>query len=224
MSNLDRGVEYTDFSTAMRFILHQWRKRFYTAMPGIVQKYDQATKRAIIRPAIQIQYTDDSLHSRPLLVNVPVIWPGGSKYVLHFPLEVGDTGMLLFSMRGIGSFKDTYEESPPDPGHFLDLNDPVFLPVFGALGITPTTDNGPALQKEDGTVSIHIDEDNVVVKVPEGKNVHLGDESGQTLATETFVRDIFNRHIHSTAVGPSGPPIRPTLLRHPNLTTKTKGR
>ena len=40
-----------------------------------------------------------------------------------------------------------------------------------------------------------------------------GGEGGQELATKSFVQNIYNKHIHSTSVGPSGPPITPSPVK-----------
>ena len=47
----------------------------------------------------------------------------------------------------------------------------------------------------------------VVIEVSTGEKVHIGGESGQPLATDTFVGTQYNTHIHSTPMGPSGPPL-----------------
>ena len=64
-----------------------------------------------------------------------------------------------------------------------------------------------------GGTTITVADDKVVIETPTGANVYLGGESGaQQLATREFVEVIYNQHIHSTGVGPSGPPLVPPPL------------
>ena len=174
MSNIDRYIDYGDFTTATRFLWEQWRKEIYTIMPGIVESYDQETKRAIIQPGLQNRHTDGRLDDRAPLVNCPVVWPSGGGATLIFPLQQGDPVVLWFSMRGLTSFKDTFKNSAPDRGRFFAKSDAIAYAGFGGLNITPASDNGPSLQTEDGTMSIHFDQKNIVINIPEGANVHVG--------------------------------------------------
>ena len=232
MSNIDRNVDYSDFTTALKFVLKQWSKGLYTGMPGIVEKYDPNTRRATVQPAIKIQLTDDQIISRAPLVNCPVVWTATGRYSFTMDLLPGDPVFLFFSMRGMTEFKETFMESDPDAGHIMNMNDAVALPGFGPLEITPASTDGPSLQSTDGTLSIHVEGEDLFINIPSGNvninvsgnaNVNIGGIDGQELVTKTFLERYHNQHIHSTSMGPSGPPIVPSpVAPSQDITKKTK--
>ena len=232
MSNMDRNKNYHDITTAMNFVLRQWSKGLYTGMPGIVEKYDANTRRATVRPAIKVRLTNGEEHSRPSIVNCPVVWMATGNYSFIMDLSPGDPVFLFFSMRGISNFKKSYKESSPDPGNIMQMHDVVAFPGFGPLEITPSSTDGPSLQRNDGKLSIHISGEDLNIDIPSGNvninvsgnaNVNIGGEKGKELVTREHLEKFYTQHIHSTSMGPSGPPIvPPPLTPGGDITKKTK--
>ena len=225
MSNLRSDQEYDRPTTALKFILRQWSKNLHTCLPGIVEDFDPATRRARVQPAVQKLMTDGGLKDRPPVINVPVVFFGGGPFTSLAPLAAGDAVLLLFSQQGLSHFKAAFAKSPPSGARRFALTDAIAMPGFGPVSITPASEDGLVLgQKTDGTTSVVIDPDgNVTINVPDGKNVHLGGREGDELATKTFVRDHHNRHIHSHPMGPTGPPVTPAPQRGgSDVTEKTK--
>jgi hypothetical protein len=56
---------------------------------GKVETYDRVTARADVTPLIQ-RYVDDVAEDFPKLQRVPVQWPGGATYRIHWPITAGD--------------------------------------------------------------------------------------------------------------------------------------
>ena len=245
---IDREKNWDSLTTLLQHVLFQWAKDcLHTAMPGIIETYDPATRRARVRPALRIVLTEDAggeeLDRAPA-VNVPVIFPASAGYTMLFPLAEGDPVMLLFSERGLTEFKLTFETATPDRTRFFSESDGVALTGFGALAATPASLTGALLQTTDGNRSVRVEEDRVElyvgstfvrveddeitvdspgdvrINVPGGSNVHVGGAAGEELVTKTFLEQFYNQHIHATSMGPSGPPVAAAPLAPGNDLTE----
>lgn len=142
--NRNNAVLYGKSMTeALEFVLREWTKDLYTAMPGVIVEYDGSKRRALVQPALDLLPADGEPVMRPLLADVPVLMPGGGGYTLLLPLRQGDPVMLLFAMRGIAHWKVDHaagrpvHTSHPSDGDLLDLNDAIAIPAFGPAGDLP---------------------------------------------------------------------------------------
>lgn len=84
----------------------------HTTSIGVIEKFDPETQLATIQPAINyLDYFDKGKEytltdtKYPLLVNVPVIFPGGGDWHLTFPVKKGDECILMYTERSIGNWK-----------------------------------------------------------------------------------------------------------------------
>ena len=169
---LNREINWYSLTTTLEWVLSQWsRANLHTAMPGIVESYDGATRRARIRPALRLVMTgteigeDGEELERALAVNIPVLWPASSGYILMMPLVAGDRGMMVFSERGMTEFLRTGELATPDKSRFFDEADAAFLPAdFGHPAATPASTTGACLQTHDGTTAIIIEDGSITLK------------------------------------------------------------
>ena len=180
MSNQNPSVDYGRLPTAIRFALSQFLKRIATALPAGVASWSAATRRADLQPSIRAVMTDGSEVSRPVVPDVPMLFPSGGGYVLSFPMRAGDQVLRLACERGLGGFKSTHAESSPDAGVVLDGTSSVAIPGFGPLSIAPVSD-GAALQTEDGSVYVEVHEERVRVRMG-GSDV--------TLSSDGLVADV----------------------------------
>ena len=158
MSNLNPERHYGSLPESLAFVLEQFVKTLNVCLPAKIVTYDAATRRASVQPAIYTVLTDGTLIEPPIIGNVPVVWPGGGGFVATFPLGAGDAVTLVFSQRGLTSFKGAFELSPPDSDAPLALKDAMCFPALGPAGaITPASTTGAAIQSEDGTEFIAIE-------------------------------------------------------------------
>lgn len=103
-------------------------------MPGVVEAYDP-TRQMVSVSMVQPEVTDDGeVLPVPVIVDVPVLWPGGGGAVMTFPLKVGDTGWLSFADRDISGWVATREQGEtPDSDRLHALTDAVFEPCFSQV-------------------------------------------------------------------------------------------
>ncbi len=180
MSNRHPELRYEKPEQVIPWAIEQMLKGWVnTAMPGIVDRYDAATKRARVQPALRtiIAPSEGSPDAdppvpprprreedKPTIIDVPVVHPSAGGLIVHLPLRKGDPVVLLFSQRGIAAFKQTFAVSNPTRGNFFDMGDAMALPGFGALNITPASTEGLSVQTEDGDTSIVLTPGNVTIR------------------------------------------------------------
>lgn len=122
----------------------------HTMLPGRVESYDAAKQVADVTPVVRrpIRTDDDDLDHEelPVIANVPVQWPRGGGFSLHFPLAKGDHVMLVFSEAAIAQWRESGELSDPGDLRRHDLSYPIAIPGIShevaPLADTPATGTG----------------------------------------------------------------------------------
>lgn len=108
----------------------------HTAIPGTIKTYDAAKQTAEViiqvRAATPSQDGDTVAEEHPVIPNVPVQWPRGGGYALHFPLAPGDHVLLVFSEAAIGHWRATGQVADPGDLRRHSLAYPIAIP-----GIAP---------------------------------------------------------------------------------------
>lgn len=164
-SNLVNEIEYNEIPETLKFCLDQYMKDIYIALPGIVQSYNPATRRAVVIPALSRVFTDNTNAPLPPLVDVPVIFPCGGGCTMTFPLATGDAVQLNFNQRGIANFKANFHHSLPCDESFFSLNDAVAYAGFGDISITPASSTGATLQSNDGANAVILEPAKIQLKL-----------------------------------------------------------
>ena len=156
----------TTRNTTLQDLLARFRESLvsdlHTSLPGKVVRYDAATQKADVQPLIKERYTDESgaMQARelPVIPAVPVQFPGAGGYRITFPVNVGDTGLIVFSEASLDKWLVSGGTVDPADDRRHDLTDAVFLPGlrdFGhALASAPT--DRATFGKDDG-LQIHVD-------------------------------------------------------------------
>lgn len=77
--------------------------QMYTSLPAIVTDVSLYESENVIsvRPTIDFMHADGQINECTTIFNVPVINPSAGGGLLSFPVKVGDTVLLEFSMRNI---------------------------------------------------------------------------------------------------------------------------
>lgn len=95
-----------------------------------------------IQPTINQKFQDGTVKEYPVVAGVPVSFQVSKKAGFTFPIEVGDTGMAIFSMRNMDGWKSG-NGRPASPMNFakMDKSDAIFLPGIQPPGVAV---NNPA--------------------------------------------------------------------------------
>lgn len=89
-----------------------------------------------IQPTINQKFQDGTVKEYPTLGGIPVSFQVSKKAGFTFPIEVGDTGMAIFSMRNMDGWK-AGNGRPSSPMNFakMDKSDAIFLPGIQPPGV-----------------------------------------------------------------------------------------
>lgn len=119
-------------SDSIRYFLND----FSVCLPGRIEKYDAVTQKADVKPLIQKQYVDGETQPLPIVVGVPVVFPGaGNRARLNMSvLEPGDFVLMLFCDRAIDKWVQSGRDLPPPDRRQHDLTDAIAI-----AGLNPFT-------------------------------------------------------------------------------------
>ena len=130
-------------------------KEVNTVLPGIVEEYDADNRTATVRAAINVLMRDGSQRLRPLVQDAPVVFPEAGGYSIRYPLAEGDSVLLLFSQRGLDSWKRSHALAAPGLGPIFSENDAIVLAGFGTAGASaPAVDDALVLNGPGGYLAV----------------------------------------------------------------------
>jgi hypothetical protein len=163
----------------LRDVLQAFRREIFSslkcAIPGIIQSFDEAKQSATIQVAMQAT-VGDKVVDYPLLVDCPVVVLGGGGGVLTFPIQAGDTCIVLFTDRALDNWYSTGNVVPPAQQRAHSLSDGIALVGIRNLanpikdysttgaefrlagGKVRITDSGQVILSSSGGVTIDLNE------------------------------------------------------------------
>ena len=106
-------------------------------IPCIIQSYDSVNNTAECQPAVReriinedgtIQYVQ-----LPLLINVPVVFPGSANFDIKFPLSKNDECLVFFSDLSIDNFWQKGSVQNPVEVRRHDLSDGMAIPCMMSM-------------------------------------------------------------------------------------------
>jgi phage baseplate assembly protein V len=104
----------------------------WTALPGIIQKFDPETLTCDVQPAImgRVRQIDGTIQQvqLPMLLDCPVVFPHAGGASLTFPIKQGDECLVVFSSRGIDFWWQQGGIQPPPEPRMHDLSDGFVIP------------------------------------------------------------------------------------------------
>ena len=126
----------------------------HTCMPGNIIDYDHTTQKASVQPAIRKVYqTKDEqgnflVRDMPVLNSVPVIFQRSGATAIYFPVNPGDSCLILISERSLDEWiNQGGQVTPRDPRQF-HLSDAVVI-----MGLYPFSDPLPIQNNEDFVIT-----------------------------------------------------------------------
>jgi len=187
-------------------------------LPAKVLAYNRATNRATVQPLIYVITTDKRQIPRAPIASVPVLQLGGGGFVLSFPIRVGDLGWIKANDRDISNFLSKYTASAPQTFRQHSFSDAMFIPDVMMQGVTLAANDGVCLQSLNGSVSVVLRNNKVVITAPEIE-VTAGDKITMTANEIRMVSGNinaggirFDTHLHTgvqPGAGVSGIPVNP---------------
>ena len=183
----------------------------HTARPGIIEHFNPSTRRAIVRPAIDLLMTDGELKRKVPAVNVPVIFPSGGGITQTNILLPGDAVLVIFSERGLTEFKKTFTYARPDSNRLFSETDAICVPGFGPLNVKPATTSGSAWQTYEGDTSIVVKDKEIKITPDDDVSQILIKPKDILLMAEQITLNAARIDLIQGVSGTGTPPNAPTL-------------
>lgn len=78
----------------------------FTAIPGRIERVVSLSEQRVdVRPIVNRITPDEGELEHPVVLSVPLVFPGSNTSQFSFPVSVGDIVLLVFSQRSIQRFK-----------------------------------------------------------------------------------------------------------------------
>ena len=126
------------FESAVKALFDYQMRNVFTAIPAkIMQVEDAEEQRVAVKPIINNVFPDwDDSVEFPTILSVQVLFPSSSTSAFTFPINAGDTVLLVFAQSCIDVFKsgDGTTQPPSDYRRF-DKRDAVVIPGLFPFGM-----------------------------------------------------------------------------------------
>lgn len=158
MNQLERN---TDFLSVILSAMQGTQSKLWTATPGIIQSFNDVAMTCVVQPSIReplrMQDGRRVMHTLPLLLDCPVMFPGGGGCTLTFPVKPGDECLVVLSSRCIDSWWQSGGVQDPAEFRMHDLSDGfAFVGVRSQPRAFPVSSSATQLRSDDGVAFVEI--------------------------------------------------------------------
>jgi phage baseplate assembly protein gpV len=173
---MDRRERIGDPEEMMRMAAEGSQSKLWTAMPGIVQSFDAAAMTCVVQPAISAVVRDETGQFGevvlPLLLDCPVVFPGGGGCTLTFPIKQGDECLVVFASRCIDSWWQLGGIQGQAELRMHDLSDGFVLPGVRSQPRKFNVDTATAqLRSDDGAAYVSVNPSTHEIKAITSGNI-----------------------------------------------------
>lgn len=205
---MDRLERFESLNGLLLQALRGDRSELWTALPGIVQSFDPATRTCEIQPAIQAAITLPAyVNGKPLpgkpgekvwvdmpkLLDCPVFFPSGGGYTLTFPIAKDDECLVIFSSRCIDAwFGSGGHANQQTMLRMHDLSDGFALVGVSSLPkvIPAISTDSTQLRSNTGTTFVELKNGNINIVAP----------TAVTVTAPTAIVNSTNTTVNATGV------------------------
>lgn len=170
----------------------------YVSGPATIQDYDSTTQTASVQPNLQVTVTDEdgnvTVKSRAIINHVPILFPGGGGFRIMWPLNPGDTVLLVMSDQSLDIWKSAGGVVDPLDSRLHSINDAVAIP-----GLHPDSD------------AWTVGDASVITIGADGAEGDFVATANRVLTELQSMASIFNAHTHvltlTVGTGTAAPPV-----------------
>jgi hypothetical protein len=166
---MDRRTRIDNPLVQFQALLDGKQAEIFTALPGIYEAAGKGNNTANVKVAIKGKVLNQSGDwedkEMPLLINLPICWPGGGGFQLTFPISKGDEGLIVFAQRCIDSWWQSGGVQSQAELRMHDISDGFFIPAMLSQSKAPSTAASTStvqLRSADGATYIEVASGNVV--------------------------------------------------------------
>lgn len=159
---MDRKERVDDELASLRAALRGWQVGMWTALPGVIESFDDVALTCVVQPAIKIpvRANDGTVTTAalPPVVDCPVQFPSGGNCTLTFPVAPGDECLLVFASRSVDAWWQSGGVQEQSALRMHDLSDGFALLGFRSRpralpGISATS---AQLRSDDGATYVDL--------------------------------------------------------------------
>lgn len=170
---------------AVRRAVRAELEEVHTVLPARVETYDRTRARVSVKPLLRRTYADGQKVSLPVVTDVPVIFPRAGEASLTFPLNRGDTGLLLCAERSLEEWLSVGgEATPADPRRF-ELTDAIFLPGLYPFNAASPAEEADALVLKNAAIKLKLRDDKAALGTEAAELLDLVSQALQALSVAT---------------------------------------
>lgn len=127
-----------------------------TAMPGRVVQFYPEERKVDVQPIIRKQMADGTLLDYPVILGVPVEYPCSSSSLIYFPLNRGDSVLIVFSQVSTDNwlFSNTGKLVDPADNSRFNISDAFVIPGVSPFPISRDQWDSQVLTKDSSSVII----------------------------------------------------------------------
>jgi len=144
----------SEYYQSVNNIVDSRMERLHTALPVIVEKYDSDKRTVNAVPAIKVKMGNNTYKQLPVITGVPVAFGGTSKLVIHYPIEKGDTGAVIFFERDVSEWLISGDISKVGSVRMHSLSDGFFIPGIYSEKNIPKSGDGLYIEYEGAKIKI----------------------------------------------------------------------
>ncbi|RQU63888.1 phage baseplate assembly protein V [Burkholderia cenocepacia] len=159
---MDRKERVDDELASLRAALRGWQVGMWTALPGVIESFDDVAQTCVVQPAIKIpvRANDGTVTTAalPPVVDCPVQFPSGGNCTLTFPVAPGDECLLVFASRSVDAWWQSGGVQEQAALRMHDLSDGFALLGFRSKPRTLAGVSGSStqLRSDDGATYIDL--------------------------------------------------------------------
>ncbi|AIO25385.1 Gp138 family membrane-puncturing spike protein [Burkholderia cepacia] len=159
---MDRKERVDDELASLRAALRGWQVGMWTALPGVIESFDNVALTCVVQPAIKIpvRANDGTVTTAalPPVVDCPVQFPSGGNCTLTFPVAPGDECLLVFASRSVDSWWQSGGVQEQAALRMHDLSDGFALLGFRSRprALAGVSSTSTQLRSDDGSTYIDL--------------------------------------------------------------------
>jgi hypothetical protein len=180
-------AERLNFENSMVKLIESFINDIHTSCPGKIVEYNKDKQTCTVQPCIKNKYSEqEEYEDLPLLLDVPVLFPGSGDFFLTWDIKPESYCWLMFAERSIENW--IIDGGLVEPASFstYDLSDAVAF-----VGINPNPEalagvleDCMMLRNRDGSTSIKLETDAITVTNAKG-SMSLDADGVITLTNES---------------------------------------
>lgn len=155
-----------EFQETIRTAIESYLIDVHTALPCEVIAVDYDNLTVDVKLVVKKIKIDDTTEEHPILTEIPIGYTQTSKYAITLPINIGDTGQLIFNERQLDNWVVNNEIKEPDDTRKHSLSDALFIPNFVSrennltsvsqsdFEIRTKSGNGKIIVTEDGKIEL----------------------------------------------------------------------